>query len=334
MAVALLASCDKHIENNLPEPTYADGPQVQLSLGTDIVGTRTFFDNTATAESWENEITTLAVYVFDSSGKFVIKRTLTGSEVTAKSAQFALPNSTAGTSCSFYVVANADYGNVATSSAMDALTESVTLDEYNGTFAQTAQARKRSAGFVMTGKTTATVAAAGAPTTVSVAIKRTVAKIAVRTRMDASFSAAYNGGGITINSIKVSKASSSSNSFYKTALASRASLYEFTQTAQKTGSNFDGLFYVYENDALAAGSRVLLTLTGYFDADNNASTTTDRSNVEYTIELTGASGGEIKRNGYYRVDAVIKGLSGDAVGVNISVANWETPVTQTVNLGN
>lgn len=332
----ILASCSNSTELIAPETggTNPDGPKVHLTLGSKDPQSRVFFDNTATAETWENEITTLAVYAFDNSGKFVIKRTLTSSEVSAKSAQFALPNSTAGTSCSFYVVANTDYGNVATSSVMDALTESVTLDEYNGTFSQTAQARKRTAGFVMTGKTTATVTAAGSSTTVSVAIKRTVAKIAVRTRMDASFATAYNGGGITINSVKLSKASASSNSFYKTPPASRTSLYEFTQTAQKNGSNFDGLVYAYENGALAAGSRVMLTLSGYFDADNNALTTTDRSNVEYTIELTGASGGEIKRNGYYRVDAVIKGLSGDAVGVNISVANWETPVTQTVNLGN
>jgi 2C-methyl-D-erythritol 2,4-cyclodiphosphate synthase len=335
-ATVLAASCSKNTDTFVPQTGNTDAPQVCLTLGADGAdgATRAFFDNTATAETWESEIKTLTVYAFDSAGKLIVKRSLSASEVAAKSASFALPNSAAGTNCSFYVVANADYGDVATTSAMDALMESATPGDYNGTFAEVATGRKRTAGFVMTGITTTKVATQGSSTTVSVALKRTVAKIAVRTKMDAAFSATYGNGTITINSVKVSKASSLSNSFYKTSYPSRSSLYEFTQTPQKSGSNFDGLVYLYENGTLTAGNRVMLTLAGYFDTDGNDSTTTDRSAVEYTMELTGAGNGEIKRNGYYRVDATIKGLSGDAVGVNISVAGWETPVTQTINLGN
>jgi 2C-methyl-D-erythritol 2,4-cyclodiphosphate synthase len=336
VAATTLASCSKNTDNNT-ETINPDSPQVRLTLGEDAA-TRAFFDNSATAESWESELKTLAVYAFDSSGKFIVKRSLTTSELSSKSAIFALPNSVAGTNCSFYVVANADYGDVATTTAMDALTESATLDEYNGTFAQTAQARKRTAGFVMTGTTTAKVSAAGTTTTVAVTLKRTVAKIALRVRMDDAFSAAYGNGTVTITSVKLSKVSATSNSFYKSgSYATRGTLYETTQTPLKNGSYYDGCFYSYENATLAAGSRVVLTLSGVFDVDGNSSTTTDRMNVDYKIVLTGAAGGAIKRNGYYRVDAAIKGLSGDGVGavtVNISVANWETPVTQTISLGN
>ena len=334
-AAAIFASCsDNGI--NVIEPIGADSPQVHLTLGTDAA-TRAFFDNSATAETWESEVTMLSVYVFDNSGNFILKRSLTSTEITSLSARISLPNSAAGTNCSFYVVANADYGSVATTAAMDALTESVTLGDYNGTFAQTAQGRKRSAGFVMTGKTTATIAAVGTATTVSVSVKRTVAKIAVRTTVDSSLSAMYNGGTVVINSVRISKASSASNSFYQSSLAPRSSIYQYTQTPSRSGSNTDAMFYVYENGTLATGSRVMLTLTGYFDADGNTSTTSDRSDVEYTVELTGAGSGAIARNGYYRVNAVIKGLSGDGAGgvtINIAVANWETPSTQTVNLGN
>ncbi len=339
MAVAAtLASCDKNTDIDTNVIDNPDGPQVCLTLGGEDAATRAFFDNSATAETYENEIKTLAVYVFDVAGQFVVKRSLTTSEVSAKTVTFALPNSVAGTNCSFYTVANADYGNVVDVATMEARTESATLDEYNGTFAQTGQARKRTAGFVMTGVTTAKIAAAGSSTTVAVTLKRTVAKIALRVRMDSSFSATYGNGTVTINSVKLSKASASSNSFYKSgSYASRTSLYETTQTPLKNGSYYDGCFYSYENGAIAAGSRVMLTLTGVFDSDGSASTTNDRMEVEYKIELTGAAGGEIKRNGYYRVDAAIKGPFGDGAGaitVNITVANWETPVTQSITLGN
>jgi hypothetical protein len=334
VATATFASCSGNtdIDDNSAVIINADAPQVHLTLGAGA-GTRAFFDNTATAETWESEITALTVYAFDKSGNPIVKRSLTAPEVTAKSARFSLPNSVAGTNCSFYVVANADYGNAANAKAMDALTETVPLDDYNGTFTQISGARKRTAGFVMTGKTTATVAAAGSSTTVGVTLRRTVAKVAVRTAVAPSFTATYGGGVIVINSVKLSRASALSNSFYKTPLASRTSLYEFTQTTHKNGSNFDALMYVYENGALGAGSRVLLTLKGYFDADGSDTTTYDRSDVEYKVELEGSTGGEIKRNGYYMVDITINDLAGDSFTVVITTADWENPVTQTVNLG-
>ena len=39
------------------------------------------------------------------------------------------------------------------------------------------------------------------------------------------------------------------------------------------------------------------------------------------------------RNGYYRVAVGIAGLAGQDVVADITVANWETPTTQNINLG-
>jgi hypothetical protein len=339
MAVAAtLASCSKNTEIDTPEVIHPDGPQVRLTLGGEDAAsnpaTRTFFDDKAAAETWENHINTLTLYAFKNSGEILLKHSLSAAEVSSKSATFSLPNSVAGTDCSFYVVANADYGDVTTATELDALTEKVQLEEYNGAYHETATSRKRMAGFVMTGKSITKIATKGSPTTVSVILKRTVAKIALRVKVDAAFGSNNGGGTITINSVKLSKASSESNSFYKTNFAPRTSLYTFTQTPKIIGGYFNGCFYVYENLSLAAGDRVTLMLTGYFDADNNAATTDDRTDVKYTFELSGTGSGGIFRNGYYRVDATIKGLAGDGVATNITAANWETPVTQTINLGN
>ena len=55
--------------------------------------------------------------------------------------------------------------------------------------------------------------------------------------------------------------------------------------------------------------------------------------MTYSVELDGKTGGQIERNGYYKVNAVLNGLVGNNVSVTVSVADWETPVTQSVNLG-
>ena len=334
--VAVFASCSKNTDQftNVPEEGY--GPQVQIMLAPDPE-TRAFFDPSALAEEWEKDITALSIYVFDNAGGIVIKRTLTTGEITNKSARFSLPNSTAGTSCSFYVVANADYGNIANVTSMRQLRETITLDEYNGTFNQTASTRKRQAGFVMTGYNTATIAATGSATTVHITLKRTVAKIAVRSKMSDDFRTNFNNGRVEIVSATIVEANPVSYSFYIPSESNYTAAFNYTHEQTSVGSEgySRNVFYTYE---VPLGKQALgkthIILKGYFDADGNPSTSIDRSDVEYKIVLNGVAGGEIKRNGYYRIDAVIKGLSGDAVTVNFTVAEWETPITQTVELGN
>ena len=336
MAVAAtLASCSKNTEIETPEVIHPDGPQVRLTLAGENAATRFFFNPNAMAETWEKDLRSLSIYVFDGTGKFVLRRNVTPYEMPTRAATFALPNSAVGKNYSFYVVANAEYGEVASIAEIEALTESLTLDEYNGAFDVISRGRKRDAGFVMTGVTTAQIDPDGSPTEVPVIVRRTVAKIAMRVEMHHSFAEAFGKGTVTLTSVKLSRASAASNSFHRPGIyAPRTTLYETTQAPVKSGPYHDALFYTYENPALAEGNRVMLTLTGVFDGDGNDATTGDRLDVEYKIELTGAADGEIKRNGYYMVKATIKGLSGDAVGVNIAVSNWETPVQQIVTIGN
>lgn len=333
---AMLASCSKNAENVTTEPKSGIQPQVQITLDAEAQS-RAFFDNTAAAEAWEKEITSLTIHVFDKDGNIIARRSMTAAEITAKSALFSLPNSAAGTNCTFYVVANADYGNtVLSTAAMDLLIESATPADYNGTFAQTATGRKRTAGFVMTGKTTTAIAAPGSATTVGVTIKRVVAKIAVRAKLADNFTTLYNGGKVIINNAKLKQANDFSYSFANAGgVYAGTSLYTHTQASNTSGTEYQNMFYAYER---ASGgldaTKYQIELTGIFDADGNTATTGDQSDVEYTITLDGAGSGQIKRNGYYRIDATIKGLSGtNALTVNFTVAEWETPVTQSVELG-
>ena len=275
-------------------------------------------------------MSSLSIFVFDNADNFVIRRDLTSSELAAKSATFSLPKSLASTPCSFYAVANYDASSAKTRAALTALVEK-SAGDYNGTFVEVSTAAKRSGGFVMSGSVTKTVGAVNTTTNVGITLKRTVAKVALQTAIDPSFADKY-AGTLTINSVKLSKAASQSL-VVAGAPTPGPTTFTHTQTPASASGKYNALFYCFENGSLATGSRVLLEIEATYDLDGENTTTDDRSEVVYSIELTGKAAGEILRNGYYRIAANITGLVGQDCMVSVSVADWETPVTQNVELG-
>lgn len=261
----------------------------------------------------------------------MVQRKFTGAELSNKKATFALPRSAAGTTCNFYAVANRTLPEIATEAAIKGI-----LDEepaaYNGTFAEVTTKAKRADGFVMSGTVSKAVGAVNTTTDVPITLKRTVAKVAVQTTLAADFSSRYSGK-VRINTTTISRAAGST-SLIPPAGVSTAAPFSHTQAASEVSSAFNNLYYIYENGTLAAGSRALLTLEGTYDRDGNFSTTGDQIPITYTCEISGTSNnGSIIRNGYYRVSVSITGLMGQDVNANVTVADWETPVTQSINLG-
>ena len=318
IAAALFASCDKTDDTLDPAmPETSDTARIAITLtGADEADTRAFFDTSAKAEAWESSLSSLSVFAFDNSGALIIRRDFTSSELASKSATFALPKSAAGTECSFYAVANYDASSAKTRAALTA---------------EVSAAAKRSGGFVMSGSTSKTIGAVNSTTSVGITLKRTVAKVALQTTIDPSFADKY-AGELTINSVKLSKAASQSSVVAGTPTPGAMS-YTHTQTLAAASGKYNALFYCFENGSLTAGNRVLLEINATYDLDGNGSTTDDRSEVTYSVELTGKAAGEILRNGYYRVSANITGLVGQDCAVTVTVADWETPVTQSVELG-
>lgn len=333
VVASLFASCDKNDE--LMNPSQPGIPNGSAAVTITLAeapenATRAFFDTTAAAETWEKSLSSLSVFAFDKNGTLLVRRDFTPSELSAKSATFALPKSVAGTECSFYAVANYDASSATTKSALTGLVEKAAAD-YNGTFAEVSTKAKRSGGFVMSGSASKTVGAVNTSTTVAITLKRTVAKVALQTSVDASFAEKYPGS-ITIKSVKLSRAASQSLLFAGTP-APGAMTFTHTQTPGSASEKFNSLFYIYETGALNSGSRVLLEINATYDGDGSSSTTNDQSEVIYSVEMTGKAAGEILRNGYYRISANITGLVGQDCQVSVTVADWETPVTQNVDLG-
>lgn len=327
---AILASCSKNTETGIELPNDGNGPQVRITLASQQLGSRAFFDNTATAETWESALYSMSIYVYDQNGKYVMRKALTPAEISAKGTSFPIPNYLSSTTCSFYVVANEDHRIANNKSDLLTLTVKGSILDYNGDFTTVSKGSARSGGFVMTGYTNVAIGAAGQTTHVPVTLTRVVAKVAVRTGLDPEFTVNYGGGTVVIDKVTLSKASEHSYYYYQDGIyGNRNFLTNLLQVPENNGGDWDNLFYIYENSQLMTGSRPVLTISGFFDADSDMSTTDDRQAVEYKVELDGSGNGEIKRNAYYRAEVIVKGLTGEGVALNLSVADWEGPITQT-----
>ena len=183
----------------------------------------------------------------------------------------------------------------------------------------------------MSGQTTQAVGAVNSTTAIAITLKRTVAKLIVETYIDNGFGDKYPGE-LLVKSIKLSKAASQSQVVAGSPNCG-AMNYTHTQNSAANGSTYNNMFFIYENGILTSGSRVLLEINATYDIDGSSSTTNDISDVKYSVELLGKSAGQILRNGYYKVNANITGLVGQDCTVSISVADWESPITQSVDLG-
>lgn len=327
----LFCSCNKESICELTSASDTKSPAVTLSFDGEISPTKAFFDPTATAESWEKSLSSVSVLVFGTDGQLLVQRNFTDSELSLKKATFAIPNALAGQSCDFYVIANKTISGISNKAELMNLTETAPAD-YNGTFAEVSTKAKRSGGFIMTGHTTKAIASQGAQTNVSVTLKRTVAKIAIQASTTTEFSERYLGK-VRINSAVLSKGASKGLLIAQSSPETGSMSYSHTQTTDEKSGKFCNLFYVLENGVLAEGNRLLLTLSATYDRDGNFSTTADQVDVTYPVELSGNGAGQFIRNGYYRVQVQIDGLTGSEISASISVGDWETPVTQSVNLG-
>lgn len=330
VALGLLVSCNKQESEIF---TASTGAVATVSFTDEEPESRAFFGSTAAAEVWEKTLNTVTIFVFDPSGDMLVKRSFSAAELAGKKATFALPNAVPGNVCEFYAVANLDVAAVNNKAALTALVEGDAAS-YNGTFADVSTKAKRAGGFVMSGTASQTVAAAGSTTNVAVTLKRTVAKIAIQVTPSPKFGSLYEGS-VRVNSITLARGASKTTVFKASPQNEIANRMDFstTQISDVASDKYRNLFYLFENGSRAAGSRVTATIDATYDMDGNFSTAAGQSSMTYELELDGASGGAIVRNGYYRVDVTINGLAGHDASLSITPAEWESPITQTVELG-
>lgn len=328
LTASILTSCDKDADFVTPStPEVNDNTShIAITLTDEDSATRAA---SATAKTWEKSLSSLTVFAFDEDDDLLVSRKFQTTELSAMEATFSLPKSTAGTTCKFYAVANFDASSVDTLAELLALIDS-SAAAYNGTYTEVTTKAKRTGGFVMSGYLSKAVGAVNTTTSVGITLKRSVAKVEVATVVGSAFALKYPGAKLTINSAKISRSASQGRVIAASTPSTGSMVYTHTQTPSSALGN---LFYIFENGTLAAGSRVMLELNATFDRDGSTSTTDDRFEVVYPIELSGQSAGNILRNGYYYITATINGIVGQDCDVAITVADWESPVSQSVSLG-
>lgn len=331
-AMALLCSCSKENDEILA-PVKGGTVTVSFVDESSLPGTqsRAFFATTAAAETWEKQINSMTLYVFKmSSGELILRRPFTAAEVAAKQAEIVIPGVTTGDNCDFYAVANMTLNNITDKASLLAALETEP-GRYNGEFQDVSVKANRPGGFVMSGFITQAIAEAGSTNNVSIVLKRTVAKIAMETIISSKFTSRYPGL-LMINSVTLHNGASQTPVIKPTTKQTGAMSFTTAQRSHEASGKYQNLFYIYENP-VDSGNKVYAVVNATYDADGDSMTTADRSMVEYYLSPSGEGNGVFNRNGYYRISISIDGLIGNAAAVTVYPAEWETPVTQEVNVG-
>lgn len=331
IAVAALASC-KNETMEIIEP----GHQFAVTFIGENPATRAFFDPAAAAEEWEKTLNNISVFVFTASdGKLVLRRDMTAAELSTGKVNFSLPWSAADKSLRFYAVANyavttPNVSEVALKALLDA-----DCGAYNGTVDEVFMKVKRAEGFTMSAVSEVEFSGgANSVTTVEMTLRRTVAKVAMRVRVDEGFGQRYGGAAIRVTGVTVLNAEKTTTVIAPETVGAGVRDFTFTQTPNVEGDYYQSLFYLYENGQRSADEYVTLKIEALFDADGNLLTTDDQSVVEYRVRLNHADNGIVKRNSYYRIDASLQGLDGHEIEAVIRVADWDGPIEQTEKFGN
>ncbi len=327
--MGIFASCTKDTEDVMhDELSSAEGSVVSITFSSESISSRSFFSSTAGAEDWEKALSSVSIFTFDTNGDLIVRREFDKTEIGVQKSVFALPGVASGDECEFYVIANTVLGqSVITKELLYEQLEQ-NLTSHNGTFAQVSGASLRDDGFVMSGSSTQT--AKDGAISVDVTLKRTVAKVAVQASLSSDFKNLYSGN-VRVNNITVSGGASQSRIVSSDALTGTMN-FSHTQNSSLSGSDYQNLFYLYENDATS--EKITLTMDATYDRDGDYTSEDDQLPVEYVLELDGSGDGEIIRNGYYRIAITMNGLTGADATVNITVADWESVADQNVNLGN
>ena len=340
IAVTLgFAACEKSETNPTPENSGKTGEiELVLKNGNVVDETRAF--GSGTTETWEKSISSAILIVYNTSGTQILRRVLTATEVNNSASspiRFVLPGVNVDTTCDFFVIINRTVAdNIITKTGLLAELES-DVASYNSTYANVTTKAMRTGGFVMTGSASAKIAAG--TTAVSLTVKRVVAKVEIQTIMTDAFRSKYGNGCVEIKKITISRGAEKSylidqtSSKYATVNSAQDAYCDKTGASKTNAYKYNNLFYINEKAAAATGSRIKVVLDAIYDADGNLSTTADQVPLSYETELTGTTDGKMLRNGSYKLNVNLDGLTGKDMTLAIAIANWDALSTQNVNIG-
>lgn len=302
----------------------------------------------------------------------VLKHTFTAAEIKAKKAIFSLPSTEdpTGKLYDFYVVANHDdltrgallaielkesdlttYNKTTSGKSLFNGTTGVFTDVSTPTLGARNEGGKDN-GFTMAGVTMAVAANlnAQAPRDVEVKLNRVVNKIAVRARYTELFKNKYitpYNATLVIKEIRLHSLRASSNLILPAAATTtlanaivinhtqEPSISVIANATTGEGEFWDAMVYSFENGSTVAPSadKPQIEIIAEYDFDGDG---LDNSPVTITYKATAVTGdgdGLLKRNGFYKINVKINGLTPQEIIATFVVENWSVPATQEIEIG-
>ncbi len=305
------SSCSKESESVDIPPNSSEGISLSLSLNTNSIDTRAFFDDSYTPESWEKELHKATVLAFSSKDWSVIARQdLSESELLTGNITMVSPFFVEGDYIAIIAIANLDVPE-GLSSYLEVpdLIKNFYISECNGTFEEVAYRSTREEGFIMTANAGITLSSEN--NSCELKLIGTVAKVAIDLSVSDKFNDSYSGS-VKVNSVTVSD----------TPMIVDDYTTEFTHTQESfvSDGHYQNLFYVIN-------SSPTFTINATYDVDGNFTTTSDQVEINYTLVLYDDYGDPLilKDHSYYRISITICGLDGDILSSSSSlvVSDWK-----------
>ena len=183
----------------------------------------------------------------------------------------------------------------------------------------------------MSAKETFTLPPYGEAASLSLELKRTVAKILYRVRLDPLFYQRCPGGNMLLEYYGMDDVAGETTVMEPEALpypdleisAMQTADYELSEM-----SAFEGLLYLFPSDRADEEKTPRITMDAtYWDDDGITQP------VRYRVPFNAPNGGEVRRNGFYLVNIHIAGLDEVIVSTDFSVKDWETLTVPPLTIG-
>lgn len=328
LAASAFFSCGKEDIRQEP-PAIENTTTINVSFRS---ATRGIIEDAATMWEWESEVNTLQIHVFGADGNLITAVDATESEIATGTVSVPLPQTILGTPCTFYALANCDPVSAKTETAILKQQTYAYWRTYNSTVDEMLAGCANNYGFQMSAVTSAVITDDPA-TSLTIELKRLMAKIALQFDIAPSVSERNGGGRLVIDQVYLNYATYMVNLFPGTIDGSAANTkWRDPMPFRITDDGvYECLYYAYELDN-PRGQQPAIELMGYFDRDGDLNTTDDRSGVLYAIPLDVTGEGKVKRNTVYRITGTITDLYDTWMQMRWRAVDW-TENAQEIEFG-
>ncbi len=321
-------------QDDMPEVSNPDSQFVIKFQTEPLLLTHGFFDEDTKAESWENELNSLQVFIFEGDKSQIISTFyFSESELQSGEKYISMDEEYLGKNLTFYAYGNAGKLDPVSLPNLVSSARSRHIGTYNGTFNDVLQGEIFDSGFEMSAITKATKSNDGSITEVPLRLERITNKIAIKTKLSDTFREFYDGGDLRINSVNIDNGCSLSYLTDQTSALNGSRSAVRQEPVYKDGY-YQNLLYAFET----SGSQLTISIDATFDEDGDFSTTHDQKEVTYTFKtMAGYKNSYLKKSGrneYYRINVIIQGLPENIQSLAIVEENWKDAVDEDNSLGN